>query len=214
MTELSRSLLNAAREGLAPDAEVAARVRARVGAAVGAPVAKPIPSGSSGALLKLGALVVVAGIVTGGLALRSDARVESPRVSASTTQHDIAEPATIATRERSTTSIKTPAAASPSAAAPSKPAREPASLSREVELIDQAMSALRRHDATAALAAMKTFDRETLGRAQMAEEAAAITIEARCELGEDVSARIAAFDQAWPSSAERTRITEACTRRK
>jgi hypothetical protein len=185
MTELSRSLLNAAREGLAPDADVAARVRARVGATVGAPVAKP---------------------VTGGLALRSEARVESPRVSASTTQPDIAEPAAFSTREHATTK-------KPSTPGPKATRVAPASLSREVELIDQAMTALRKHDPDAALAAMKSFDRETLGRAQMAEEAAAITIEARCFLGEDVSARIAAFDQTWPSSAERSRIADACAKR-
>jgi hypothetical protein len=201
MTELSRSLLNAARGGLGPDPEVAARVRARVGAAVGAPVAKPIPSGGSGLLLKLGAVVIVAGVVTGGLALRSDARVESPRVSASSTQADIVEPSpSVATREH----------AAPAVPKQAQPVAEPASLSREVELIDQAMSALRRNEPATALASMKTFDRETLGRAQMAEEAAAITIEARCGLGEDVAARIEAFDRAWPTSAERARITDAC----
>ncbi|HUS27913.1 MAG TPA: hypothetical protein VMZ53_05375 [Kofleriaceae bacterium] len=205
MTELSRSLLAAARDGLAPDPDVAARVRARVAAAVGAPLAKPVtakpvPSGGSGALLKLGALVVVAGVVTGGLALRRDARIESPRVSASTTDVDLEPAQSASTQEH----------AAPPAAA--KPARSvaPASLAREVELIDQAMSALRREEPAAALAFMRTFDRETLGHAQMAEEAAAITIEARCGLGEDVAARIAAFDEAWPSSAERSRITDAC----
>jgi hypothetical protein len=210
MTELSRSLLNAAREGLGPDPEVAARVRARVGAAVGAPVAKPtaakpIPAGGSGMLLKLGAVVLVAGVITGGLALRRDAHVESPRVSAASTQPDVPEPATL----RSTREERGP---TPFVSAPTKGVRplSPASLSREVELIDQAMAALRRNEPAAALASMKTFDRETLGRAQMAEEAAAITIEARCGLGEDVAARIEAFDRAWPTSAERARITDAC----
>jgi len=208
MTELSRSLLAAARDGLAPDPEIAARVRARVGAAVGAPLAakpvtaKPMPAGGSGMLLKLGALVVVAGVVTGGLALRHDALVESPRVTAATTQADISEPTTVASTRENT---------QPSVALVAKPARvEPASLSREVELLDQAMAALRKNDSAAALAAMKTFDRETLGQAQMAEEAAAITIEARCGLGEDVTAGIDAFERTWPESAERSRITEAC----
>jgi hypothetical protein len=208
MTELSRSLLAAARDGLGPDPAIAARVRARVAASVGAPVAKPVaakpmPAGGSGMLLKLGALVLVAGVVTGGLALRRDAHVESPRVTAGTMQADISEPVTTASTREMTSPTALPAAAKPAPV-------EPASLSREVELLDQAMAALRKQDPAAALAAMKTFDRETLGRAQMAEEAAAITIEARCGLGEDVTARIDAFERAWPDSAERTHITDAC----
>jgi hypothetical protein len=90
------------------------------------------------------------------------------------------------------------------------PAREPASLGREVELIDNAMAAIRRHDAASALQTLTTFERETLGQAQLAEDAAAIELEARCALREDVTAKLAAFDTKWPSSAQRSRISTAC----
>jgi hypothetical protein len=84
------------------------------------------------------------------------------------------------------------------------------SLSREVELIDLAMLALRRGAPSAALATLGSYDTETRGRGQMAEEAAAIDIEARCRLGEDVGDRVEAFDRRWPSSAQRARLHAAC----
>jgi hypothetical protein len=207
MTELSRSLLAAARDGLAPDPEVVARVRARVGVAVGATtataavsvVAKPVSAGSSGVLLKLGAIALVVSAVALGVT-HHDASDDAPQVSISTAHDEPIQPAVT-----TTTMVQEPAA---HIALATKPAHvEPASLSREVELIDQAMTALRGHDPVAALAAMRTFERETLGHAQMAEEAAAITIEAHCDLGEDVADRIAAFELAYPESAERSRIT-------
>jgi hypothetical protein len=87
-----------------------------------------------------------------------------------------------------------------------------ASLAREVELIDLAMVALRKQTPAAALAAITTFDKETRGRGQMAEDAAAIALEAHCRLGHDVSAKLAAFDASYPSSAQRSRIRDACRR--
>ena len=208
MTELSRSLLAAARDGLAPDPAIAARVRAKVAAAVGAPPPSPSPApavAKSGALLvKLGAVLLVAGVVTGIAVLGRGATVDAPRVPALVADEEIDQPASA-----------TPAQEAPAAIATEQPVihlrkQQPASLSREVELIDQAMASLRARDARAALAALHTFDRETLGHAQMAEEAAAIGIEAHCTLHEDVSARLAAFDRSWPSSAQRARITAAC----
>jgi len=224
MTDLSRSLLAAAREGLAPDAEVAARIRARVGAAVGAPVgvaaAKSATAGSSSIFIKLGALAIVAGVVTFGIA-RHKSSGDAPQLSLSAERDELAQPAVTSTaREPATHVGAAPTSAAPLSGAPTSAvgsaptsAKAPASLSREVELIDDAMTALRKHDPSTALASMRTFDRETLGRAQMAEEAAAITIEAHCGLGDDISARIVAFDQAWPTSAERARITAACAPR-
>jgi hypothetical protein len=44
----------------------------------------------------------------------------------------------------------------------------------------------------------------------MAEDAAAIAIEAHCTLGDDVRAKLEAFDHAFPSSAQRARLAAAC----
>jgi hypothetical protein len=86
----------------------------------------------------------------------------------------------------------------------------PVELAREVELLDDAMAALRADRPARALSAILSFERETLGRGQLAEDAAAIELEARCRLGEDVAARLDAFDRRWPESAQRARITSAC----
>jgi hypothetical protein len=83
-------------------------------------------------------------------------------------------------------------------------------LAREVELIDDAMASLHSGDATAALAAIAAFQRETAGHGQLLEEASAIEIEASCKLHLDVTDKLAAFDRAWPSSPERARLTAAC----
>jgi hypothetical protein len=72
------------------------------------------------------------------------------------------------------------------------------------------MVALRSNDPTTALRSLATFERETLGHAQLAEDAAAIELEARCALREDVTAKLAAFDRKWPSSAQRARVRAAC----
>jgi hypothetical protein len=94
------------------------------------------------------------------------------------------------------------------------PAAEPVSLAREVELIDKAMLLVRRGDAHDAIGVIATFDRETRGEGQMAEDASAIEIEARCRLHEDVGARLTAFDRRWPSSAQRSRLQTICFARK
>ena len=80
MTELSRSLLAAAREGLAPDAAALARVRAKVAAAVAAApgsaiaTATPTPvAAKSSLLLKLGIVLgVAAGIATTAFVISGD----------------------------------------------------------------------------------------------------------------------------------------------
>lgn len=196
MTDLSRSLLAAAREGLAPDAATTARIRAQVAAAV----APPAAASSSGALFKLAALAVVAGVIATGFVLPRAPQPNAPMLSIHAREAD--EPAT---RIAPMASHESPAPAARRAVEPST-----ASLAREVELIDTAMDALRSGAPTQALATLTTFERETLGRAQLAEDAAAIDLEARCSLGQDVSSRLAAFDAKWPSSAQRTRISGAC----
>jgi hypothetical protein len=73
------------------------------------------------------------------------------------------------------------------------------------------MAAMRRGDPRAALVAVRTHATETAGTGQLAEDAAAIEVEALCKLGDaSVTARLAAFDKRWPSSAQRSRLTTKC----
>ena len=84
-------------------------------------------------------------------------------------------------------------------------------LAREVELVDAAMAALRRGDATAALASVRMHRAETADRGQLAEDAAAIEIEALCRLRDRrVAAKLEAFDARWPESAQRSRLSTNC----
>jgi hypothetical protein len=222
MTELSRSLLTAARDGLSPDAAVAARVRAKVAAAVAAPAAATAVVGDAAAapakaslpIAKLGiALLVVAIASTTIVLVGSERTPAAPRV-----EMQAQEAADAPANERSAVAedpLVLPDAprvrAKQAVAAPSAPTtREPATLSREVELIDLAMVSLRKQAPLAAIEAIRVFERETLGRGQMAEDAAAIEIEARCVLGEDVSSALARFDRTWPESAQRERIQRTC----
>jgi len=265
MTELSRSLIAAARQGLAPDAAVAARVRAKVAAAVGVGAATgsvaAIPTakaaGSSAALLKLGAALLVIGIVSTALVLtRPNRTPEAPRIAvaprnaddlrtevrvvapAPVTEHALAvrpethgshaiapasPPAGAGAGDGAEPSTAQPDQTAPEAATESTDAAakrakrgtdeevgEGVSLAREVELIDLAMVSLKKRAPHAALEAIKAYDRVTLGRGQMAEDAAAIEIEARCNLDLDVTEKIERFDRKWPESAQRERIQTAC----
>ncbi len=87
----------------------------------------------------------------------------------------------------------------------------PIELGREVELVDQAMAALRRGDPRAALRVMQDYAREAAGGGQLAEDAAAIEVEALCKLGEPAAGdRRARFDARFPRSAQRARLATAC----
>lgn len=107
-----------------------------------------------------------------------------------------------------------PAAPDSASAAPgAAPAAGPVgiSLGREVELIDQAMAALRRGDPGAALRGMHAYAREAGGGGQLAEDAAAIEVEALCTLGDPAAGdRQAAFDARFPRSAQRARLAAMC----
>ncbi|HEX5058859.1 MAG TPA: hypothetical protein VFV99_05835 [Kofleriaceae bacterium] len=254
MTELSRSLIAAAREGLAPDDAVAARVRAKVAAAVGATAATgaaaAIPAakvGSSSLLLKLGAALLAVGAVAtvvvvarpnrGGEAprvdvapragdeVRSEVRVVAPAeppLQPDRSQPVVSQPEHHAHVQSTSDAVEDgaesrepddgAASAHPSKARGSRvaPEEEGVSLAREVELIDLAGVSLKRRAPHAALEAIKAYERETHGRGQMAEEAAAIAIEARCNMDLDVTAAIERFDARWPESAQRERIQTAC----
>jgi len=209
MTELSRNLIAAAREGLAPDPAVAARVRARVAAAVGAPVvatptkatAKSAGSGLKAASLKIGiATVLAVGAVVTVIATRGDSTNAATVGGGSSEQEPTSSPRVIASEH----------VAAPAAAATTRATAPMATLAREVELIDRAMLALRNKAAGDALDAIAVFDRETRGHGQMAEDAAAIAIEAHCALHHDVTGRLAAFDHTYPTSAQRSRLTARC----
>ena len=114
MTDLSRSLIAAAREGLAPDDATAARVRAKVAAAISAgaatttattqsvaavaakPATAPVASGSASLLLKLSAALIAVGLVaTAIIALGPERSPEAPQLAVSAT-----EPAEVRAPER------------------------------------------------------------------------------------------------------------------
>jgi hypothetical protein len=211
MTDLSRNLLAAARDGLDPDPAVAARVRARVAAAVGAPVtvaaaATPAKAASFGLAIKLAILAGVAALGVAGIAgIAGSSRedVAAPHITLPAAEPPAVAPVALAHRE----------ASAPLAEPPPVPAAwSPPSLARETELVDAAMRALHARDFTAAIDATDTYERETRGRGQLAEDASALAIEARCGLELDVAARLSRFDSAWPSSAERRHITAVCAK--
>jgi hypothetical protein len=226
MTDLSRNLIAAARDGLSPDAAAMARVRAKVAASVaattGSAVAIPVKA-SAGLGIKIGIGVLVVAALGGALvATRSHRGVDSARITIATPDSDdvrestrvsSSEPRVIAPTPSEPERTSRPApVASPAPAPAQAPAvqDEPVSLAREVELIDKAMLLVRRGDARDAIGVIGTFERETRGQGQMAEDASAIEIEARCRLHEAVGAKLAVFDQRWPSSAQRSRLQSIC----
>lgn len=73
------------------------------------------------------------------------------------------------------------------------------------------MAALRGGDAAGALKAVQRHAVETAGRGQLAEDAAAIEIEALCHLHDPTTnAKLEAFDARFPRSAQRSRLSNRC----
>jgi hypothetical protein len=225
MSPEARALLDAAREGLAPDAAALRRVRMKVDAAVAGGVA----AGGSAVLAKLAIVVGVAGIVAAGVALRAPSEhAISPRLSFAPAAIEAPPPSRAAddappvvtyiempaqsARASSAISQSPPPSPVQPAAAPT--AAEPVAvigLAREVELVDAAMAALKRGDAHAALASVRLHREETRNHGQLAEDADAIEIEALCRLHDRrVFAKLEAFDARWPESAQRSRLTTTC----
>jgi len=197
LSDSTRALLDAARQGLAPDAAAVVRVRAKVAATTGGLLA--------GVGAKLLVMAVLAGIGGAVIATRGHAEISTPTVT-------MPEPATAEVAQVATARVEAP----PAPVAQRKVApvlvvvEHHADLAREVALIDAAMTALK-GDPMQALATIQIYDTETAGRGQLAEDAAAIAIEARCVLHEpDAAAKLAGFDARWPTSAQRARLTEAC----
>ncbi len=236
----ARALLDAAREGLGPDADAVRRMRAKIDASIAGGAAGAAAGGGGGALaVKLGIVAVVAAIAAGAFVYGRgggeqaiEPRVELPLARAETAtavpsreaaapeapEEEIVMAPIVREVERKRAPIvaispNAPSASPATAPAPAPPAPAPrrADLAREVELVDRAMAALRRGDPAGALAAVRVHVAETAGAGQLAEDAAAIEIEALCRLhDETAAAKLAAFDVRWPASAQRSRLTTRC----
>jgi len=199
LSSAARSLLDAAREGMGPDAAAVGRVRAKVGASVGAGMAIAI---------KLGVVGVVAALAIGALYSSRDHAAEAPAIDLPSARSEASPPVV-----RPTKAAAEPAQIemAPQSAQRARPVVKGVDLAREVELIDLAMAALRNGDAATALTTVTTHARETRGAGQLAEDAAAIEIEALCRLHDpSVAAKLDSFDATYPRSAQRSRLTTVC----
>lgn len=225
----ARALLDAAREGLSPDPAAVRRVHARVHVATG--------GAAAGAALgvKLGLIALVAiGVAAGtGAYRRGPTAVAPPAIElANPTEqpqqaavHEPALPpasvdeAQIVLEPVPRAPIRRiaprpepgpkPSVAVPGGGAPASGAG--IALGREVELIDQAMAALRRGDPGGALRVVHDYAREAGAGGQLAEDAAAIEVEALCTLGDPAARdRRVQFDARFPRSAQQARLAAAC----
>lgn len=201
----ARALLDAARDGLGPDAAAVSRVRAKVGAATGAGAATALA-------IKLGVVGVVAVLAIGiGVRTSRDHASETPAIDLPSTRSEASPPVV---RPTVVATEPAPIEMAPERARPVVRAGEAprgVDLAREVELIDLAMASLKSGDAATALATVESHTRETRGAGQLAEDAAAIEIEALCRLHDpSVAAKLDRFDAAFPRSAQRSRLTTVC----
>lgn len=219
----ARALLDAARAG-GPDAAAIARMRGKIDAAVaGAPAAAAPASASLTSTLagKLGLLALAVIVATGAFVIATRGHREPveqvviaseppPAAEPARSIHGAREPAPQGAPLVDEAEIEMP----PTRREPVTPSvrRTPAiELAREVELVDRALAALRRGESRAALVAIRSYAVEAGTRGQLAEDAAAIEIEALCTL-RDPSAvtRRAAFDARWPASSQRAKLARAC----
>jgi hypothetical protein len=216
----ARALLDAARDGLSPDAAAVRRMRGKIQLATGG------AAGTAIAIkLALLALVVVAAVGAGVVLDRRATVAEVPRVELASPpeariQIAVREPALPPPTDEELITIE-PTVVAPRRARPELPAGPPApvvaapprgaDLAREVELVDLAMAALRRGDPAGAIHAVQQHAAETGGRGQLAEDAAAIEVEALCHLHDPAtSAKLEAFDARFPHSAQRSRLSSHC----
>ncbi|WP_437727093.1 hypothetical protein [Sorangium sp. So ce861] len=102
------------------------------------------------------------------------------------------------------------AKAAPAASSPPAPDRSPSTLASELALLDTARRALRSGDPAAALALLDRHARE-FADAQLADEAAAIRVEALASKGDRAGAQAAArrFLEAHPGSPHADRVESA-----
>jgi hypothetical protein len=202
----ARALLDAARAGMSPSPGAIARMRANV-------IATASVGTVSGAIgIKLVVLGVV-GVAAIGALLARDSDAPTKPVAIDLSAPGLSPPATtVAAVDIAVAPLEsTPSpAAVPPIARPRRIERT-ISLPREVELIDRAMTALRRDDASSALVAIGIYMVETRGAGQLAEDAAAYEIQALCRLGDPrVDQKLAAFDRRFPLSANRSRLDALC----
>jgi len=208
----ARALLDAARGGLGPDAATIARMRGRIELAA----AGPAPAGVLG---KLGLSKLLAVVAIGVAATATATAIRhrgAPAAEPAITPPAVELPAVASATAHESAVVPTPvrpataAASQPAMAAPPvRPARRASiDLAREVELVDRAMGALRGGDTAAALAAVRLHTTETRGHGQLAEDAAAIEVEALCRRHDpQFTRKLAAFDARWPRSAQRVRLS-------
>ena len=113
-----------------------------------------------------------------------------------------------ATNEHAAASVapEPQASASPVVVAPPEAASLP--LAREVELLDNATVALRNGSTTLALGMIDKYEHATSGHGQLAEDAAAIKVEALCTTHDTTT--VTAIELRFPHIAQRTRVRAAC----
>ena len=123
-------------------------------------------------------------------------------------------PATVEAPAPAANKRKAPARRSEPVPAPPALTPEPAhaTLAREIELVDRASLAVHGGDLVAALAALRTYDAETAGAGQLAQDAAALHIEVLCRTHDAAATgELAAFERRWPRSPQRSHLTTVCT---
>lgn len=208
----TRALLDAARGG-GPDAASIARMRSKIDVAVsGAPAVATVTTKGSLVAGKLGLVTLAVIVATGGFVISSRSRSSVETVAEPTlepiaiSQRGVREPAPAAAPEVEIEIEMPPAHRAPAAARP-----KAIELAREVALVDTALTALRRGEARGALAAVRTYTLEAGTRGQLAEDAAAIEVEALCTLRDPTApTRHAAFEARWPASAQHAKLARAC----
>lgn len=210
-----RALISASRSRLAPDAATIARVHTSVHAAV---ATGGIAAGASAIVAKLAVVVAITAAVATATVAYVRHTPSKPAVaptititesSAASDEPEIAPRIIAVEREPAPHPAIEPVVA-PVAPIPAPPPAPP-TLAREIELIDRASKALHRADHAAVLATIATYDAETSGHGQLAQDAAAIALEAACGANDPTAAtKLAAFTRRWPHSAQHTRFAAAC----
>jgi hypothetical protein len=221
-----RALIAAGRDLLGPDAETVARLHAKIGVAIAAPTAGV----ATAVVVKLALVTAVVGSVSGIIYAHHANRpipstLPPPAITVSeNAESDLAPRIEVSEREpalapRLVEHVERPVPrvaieAPPVEAPPPPPPPVPQiKLVDEIRLVDRASDALRVGNTAAVLAAIATYEAQTGGRGQLAEEAAAIEIEARCKAGDPTARdRLAEFERHWTRSAQRSRLTNACSR--
>ena len=226
MTDLDadcRALLDLGRDGLGPDPATVARLRSRVEATVvvagGATAAAGFASKLGLTTAKLIVLATTAVTLTTAAVVvhvRANVAVMPVAVTA-----DHAPPPVIAKPARRPDPVVAPPPVIPpppppvrvatAHRAPPAPPPPRASLTRETELVDLATAAMRSGDLATLRATVQVYARETGNAGQLAEDIAAIEVEALCRANDsDAPTRLAAFDARWPHAGQRQRLTAAC----